>query len=338
MAEGQPPQFPALGQLSEEDYAALLHELMALRQGQAPNQAPPQVPHVAQMAGPVLLPKPPKPDPFRGGRKVASWLFTLEQYFTATGVINGGAKVAYTATLLRDTAADWWRGISLAAQARQEPVVEDWDDFKSKITAHFQPIHEEDFARQLIRSLKQQKTVREYVTRFQDIILQIPTMDERSKVDAFIAGLKQDVRRWVKLQDPRTLENAMSVAEKYQTMVMQDSAAMRAYKELSGGKSYHPGGSSGATPMDIGTVRANTSKGFSKQGREGRKPYQQRNNQSNVVRTCYNCGEPGHISRDCPRKQDARRSAKTNRVAIDEDGEEPSSNDEDYSDDEQSNA
>ena len=195
--------FPTLEHLNEESYNVLLQELVSLRQG------PP--------------PKPPKPDTFRGGRKVASWLFMLEQYFTVTRVAVEEQRVAYAATLLRDTAADWWRGLNISAVSRGLPAVANWADFKSKITAHFQPIHEEDFARQLVRSLKQQKTVREYTTRFQEIILQIPTMDERSKVDCFIAGLKQDVRRWVKLQDPRALEEAMSVAEKYQTMVMCDS-------------------------------------------------------------------------------------------------------------------
>ena len=278
---------PSFEELTAEQYAVLLGQLQHL---QAQAQTPP-------LAASMPLPKPPKPDPFKGGQKIASWLFSVEQYFAVIGVTLDGARIAYAATLLRDTAADWWRGFNIAAQAGRKILPTTWSEFKDAITAHFQPIHEEDFARQYIRSLRQQRSVRDYVVRFQEVSLQIPTMDERSRVDAFTAGLKQDVRRWVKLQAPSTLERAMEIAEQYQTMMMQDMAAIRAYagRPRFGNSG---GGGDGPVPMDVDSRANNLRAGKHKpkqnpKGKLGRK-------EDKKVPTCWHCNEPGHVRRECP--------------------------------------
>lgn len=270
------PPFPPIDQLTAEGYQQLLIELNALRSA------------AQQPVQPTV--KPPKPEPFRGGRKVAAWLFSLEQFFIIANVLQDAAQVRYAAALLRDAAADWWRGLNLTA-ARDNPQnpqpVSSWADFKQKLQKHFQPIHEEDFARQQIRTLKQSGNIRDYVVKFQSLILQIPTMDERSRVDAFTAGLQVDARRWVKLQDPRTLEDALSIAERYQTMLMQDRATVRTYKHLSSAED------SPATPMELGFI----GKPKSKPAGPTQKPI------GNTVPTCWACNEPGHVWRRCPKRR-----------------------------------
>jgi hypothetical protein len=242
--------------------------------------------------------KPPKPDVFRGGRKVPSWLFLLEQYFNVTQIIDHTMRIHFASALLRDAAADWWRGYLMAAGATPplRAPISTWDDFKAAITQHFQPIHEEDFARQQIQSVKQQGTVRDYIVKFQQLILQIPTMDERSRVDWFVKGLKQDVRRWVKLQDPKSLEAAMTIAERYQTMLMQDKATARTYRMLG-----NESGGDTATPMELGVLQ------------EGRSKFQSTG--SKKVIKCWNCGQPGHVRRDCrQRGKGAKSNDKASRI------------------------
>ena len=269
-------------ELTPEVYARIVAELQRAR-ARATEPIGPSEPPAYQ---PPPL-KPVKPDVFRGGRRVASWLFTLEQYYMVMRIVSEETQVLYATSLLRDTAADWWRGVTMAVRAGLQPPVHSWLEFKNRIIAHFQPIHEEDFARQHIRTLKQTGGVREYVNRFQTLILQIPTMDERSKVDAFISGLKVDVRRWVKLQDPRTLEAALTVAERYQTMLMQDRATMRTYTQLAKGT----GEAESATPMELGFIGQPQRKQKAAGGTTKR----------NTVSTCWSCGEPGHLSNRCPK-------------------------------------
>ena len=276
---------PSFEELTADQYAALLGQLQLL---QAQAQAPP-------LATQMPFPKPPKPEPFKGGRKVASWLFSIEQYFTVVGVMDDGARIAYAATLLRDTAADWWRGFHIAAQAGRKVLPSTWTEFKNAITTHFQPIHEEDFARQYIRTLRQHRSVRDYVVRFQEVSLQIPTMDERSRVDAFTAGLKQDVRRWVKLQAPSTLEHAMEIAEQFQTMMMQDAASMRAYTN----RPRFGGGGDGPVPMEVDSRANNLRAGKNKSRKSSSKDRGGRKGDRKVP-TCWHCNQPGHVRRECP--------------------------------------
>ena len=226
--------FPQYSDLTAEQYAALAEELARWRATQPPATPPrpepvaPVQPQVvaafAQLAAQQL--KPPKPDCFRGGRKVASWLFGLEQYFLVMGAVSDESKVLFAGTLLLDTAADWWRGVSKAITNGLQAPISSWPEFKARLTAHFQPVNEEDFARQQVRILKQTGGVRDFVARYQALILQIPSMDERSKVDNFTTGLKAGVRQWVKLQDPHTLEAAMRVAEQFQTTLLHDRRMM----------------------------------------------------------------------------------------------------------------
>jgi hypothetical protein len=292
--------FPALASLDTAGYNQLLNELQGLRSIAAAavaaglSDTSQRGQQSTQQSSSVFNPvKPPKPDVFKGGRKVASWLFLLEQYFTVTAINDHVRRVHFAAALLRDTAADWWRGYLMASSASPplRTPISTWEEFKTAITQHFQPIHEEDFARQHIRTLKQQGTVRDYVVKFQHLILQIPTMDERSRVDCFVAGLKMDVRRWVKLQDPRTLEDAMTIGERYQTMLMQDKATSRTYRVLG-----NESNDDKSTPMELGVLQG------------GRRGNNSASSKPNTVGACWRCGEPGHLKRDCPLRRDSKKT------------------------------
>ncbi len=79
----------------------------------------------------------------------------------------------------------------------------------------------------------------------------------------------------------------MTVAQRYQTMLMQDRAAMKTYGQLSRGITDT------ASPMELGVI------GRPKQHIDADRRSPVDGGKRNTVPTCWNCGEPGHLRRDC---------------------------------------
>ncbi|KAI5678661.1 hypothetical protein M9H77_09611 [Catharanthus roseus] len=91
----------------------------------------------------------PKPKSFAGtrnAREVDNFLWGLEQYFDAVGIMEEGAKIKSAALYLTDTAMLWWR-------QRQEDVkrgtcsIATFDDFKGELKRQFCPENAEEEAR-----------------------------------------------------------------------------------------------------------------------------------------------------------------------------------------------
>ena len=55
--------------------------------------------------------KPSTPETFHGrtSEDISQWLFSIEQYFLASRVNDNNQQVNYAASLLRGSAALWWR-------------------------------------------------------------------------------------------------------------------------------------------------------------------------------------------------------------------------------------
>ena len=73
----------------------------------------------------------------------------------------------------------------------------DWREFAKEITAAFSPITEEDQARKQLKGLTQTGNVQNYVQRFRDLILHIPSMSQADVFAAFMDGLKPAIRQQI---------------------------------------------------------------------------------------------------------------------------------------------
>jgi hypothetical protein len=195
--------------------------------------------------------KPPKPGTYSGGRDVANWLFSLERYFEAVGLNSDHDRLTYVGTLLDGAARSWWRYLYeqfAAGQTTNMPTT--WLLFKEAICDRFRRTTEEEFARAKMRTLVQTKSVRAYNLAFNELALAAIKMDEQSKIDFYLGGLKQKVRSWVRLQHPSTLPAAMKLGEEFEDGELQD-ATLRNTRPAVQQPSNQP------TPMDIGTAIMN---------------------------------------------------------------------------------
>ncbi|XP_048228420.1 uncharacterized protein LOC125369605 [Ricinus communis] len=158
----------------------------------------------------------PKPKAYGGAmsaREINNFLWNLERYFDAVGIVDDATKVKSISLYLSDIATVWWR-------RRCEDVkkglctINTWDDFGRELKKQFYPDNTEKEARSKLRQLQHRDGyIREYVKEFPELMLEIPDLGEKEAFHAFIDGLS----RWAQLELERRgvqdLATAIAVAE-----------------------------------------------------------------------------------------------------------------------------
>ncbi|CDH61246.1 hypothetical protein RO3G_02687 [Lichtheimia corymbifera JMRC:FSU:9682] len=247
-----------------------------------------------------------KPDVFRGERStgaVEAWLHTVQKYCELTR-LNDQERVLFASTLLRDSAATWWRHLetSIDENTGETEAPKDWSDFKDLFRKEFRPSNATQMARQRLEKLKQQDSIRDYIIEFRNIMLDLPDMFEEDAVHQFIQGLQYEPRLQVFLRTPTSLKEAYSAAEAYEAAVecargIRDPPVNNpryGYNNHHGDSGFqgstHATRSTtdGPTPMDLDALynnRKNNHRGFGKR--------------SGTIQ-CHNCQGYGHIARQCP--------------------------------------
>ena len=59
-----------------------------------------------------VIPRVPKPETFNGRGNVHSWIWSVEQYFATTGVIDETSKTQFAVNLFRGHVTTWMRTYS----------------------------------------------------------------------------------------------------------------------------------------------------------------------------------------------------------------------------------
>jgi hypothetical protein len=137
------------------------------------------------------------------------WLFRAEKMLQVMEV-DTTQWVLYATLRLDGAALAWWQMLELSGEAPS-----DWADFASGLKSQFGNVNPEQSARDTFwYHLRQHTTVREYIKEFRSLLLELPTVDDGTKKDRFIQGLKDAVRHEVVLREPSSLAEAMSLAER----------------------------------------------------------------------------------------------------------------------------
>ena len=155
--------------------------------------------------------KPKEPPCFygRGTEDVHTWTSLVRHYLTFMGG-SDAQQVAYSVTLLRDVAHEWYMGYK--QRHRQPP--RDWAQLASVMLERFgSNIRSQEVQRQLMSISQGQRPVQEYASQFEMLLGCLESYNESMLLNQFVWGLQPKLARSVSLHYPKSIAQAVSLAE-----------------------------------------------------------------------------------------------------------------------------
>ena len=258
-----------------------------------------------------------KPDLFYGDyKKVEEWLLQLGLYFHfATEALEDQERILFASTYMRGRAAQWIKPYvnRCLTNSKPEEVIANYGSFEDKLKQLFGIADEEAAAERAIQNLKQVKSVAEYAAEFQHLAIQTG-WEDKSLMRMYKQGLKRHIREELLRSgtDPEDLNELYDETIRLDAEWYELNMEFKQDKKVShhgGNRPYHyqvapqrkvkaktsTRNSYSYDPMDLDNLemgnkrKGNPSKQASKEGR----PFRKEN------RSCYNCGKPGHIAKNC---------------------------------------
>lgn len=194
----------------------------------------------------------------------------MEELLEYHSVKIPSTRIQYAALHLKDRALAWWRNLKRRAEELGEPMPLSWSDFKRALRAEFQPVSLERVARGRLDAARQTGGLAEFVTELRQLKWEIPGLTDEELRYRFEKGITKGA-----IADAITARQELSLEEAFQLAITID-ANREARQE-----SYNRSRQNGTRRMEVNAMET-TQRDYS-----GVK--------------CYNCGEFGHISRQCPK-------------------------------------
>jgi len=111
---------------------------------------------------------------------------------------------------------EWWELVTLNGT-----TITDYPMFQQEILNYFEPVNRELTARKMLSELKQMgklTIVRDYNREFSKWLLQIPSMTAAEQIFHYSQGLKTRTRIEVERSEPNTLQDAMKIADRLDSL------------------------------------------------------------------------------------------------------------------------
>lgn len=236
------------------------------------------------------------------GHSPKAWLYKLTSYFDAANISTDANRLAVASYYLNGAALSWWRMLdALPLGSASKPST--WEEFKEALIKNFEDANPVEQARDRLATLQQRTSVRQYAMMMRNTSMDIPGITNEELKDRFLRGLKQKVREEVRIRAPATFEEAVQVAERYDTLRYNTT---RQSADFFGKRA-----ADSAVPMELGAVTSSYA--------SGSRPYHNRNrsqpNSGGRERLtpelrqqllkegkCFYCREPGHVAAKCPKR------------------------------------
>ncbi|KAL4352016.1 hypothetical protein GQ457_06G013590 [Hibiscus cannabinus] len=157
----------------------------------------------------------PRPRTFGGSRnaqELDNFLYGLDQYLGAVGIVEDASKIQTASLYLTDTAMLWWRRRRNDIE-KGTCTISIFDDFKRELKRQFYPENAEDEARARLRRLKQSGSIRDYIKDFTNLVLEIPDLSDKDSLFNFMDGLQLWAKTELKRRGVQNLADAIAKAE-----------------------------------------------------------------------------------------------------------------------------
>ncbi|KAJ0818129.1 putative transcription factor interactor and regulator CCHC(Zn) family [Helianthus annuus] len=257
-----------------------------------------------------------KPAEFAGNEGATATLRWLEKTEAVIAISKCAEEdqVMYASNLFKEGALEWWNTV-LQAKGRRMAYAMNWEEFKSLVERKFCLEYEKDqMANKFLNHRMTGVDCRGYTSTFFEYARVVPTLasPEPVLISRYIWGLISEIRSIVKAARPRTIDDAVELANTLTDELVRTREEDRK-KEL-------------AQKITQGFRVGNNNNKFKRRGmRQSTNPPFCRNCRKNhfgrcnvtcnfcktmghreedcrkKTRICYNCGEAGHFRPECPK-------------------------------------
>ncbi|CAA77890.1 putative gag homologue [Cladosporium fulvum T-1 virus] len=264
-----------------------------------------------------------QPEFFYGDRvKFDTWVSQMDMYFLFNSMTEN-LKPIFATTFLRGRAQHWVKPflrkyLDSNGEDNADGVFKSYNHLKHAMKSVFGVSNEIATAVRVIQHLTQKTSTAEYAAKFQEYA-QLTDWDDEALQVMYRRGLKEHVKDEL-MRDGRKIDGLGDLVQV--TIDLDDKLYERAMErrydsKVSGKAGYTPGYDNrnrgfndnynkpkdkpyyGPQPMELDV----TEKGRKIRNSKGNR----RPPSSRETRTCYGCGKPGHIARDCRGKNMVRR-------------------------------
>lgn len=282
MAEPHVPENPLNALQALQDQMRILQDELQRQQHTIAQQqaqllaAEPQAPPVQPQAAARI--KPDRPSPFSGKKfeSLEAWIFQMQQYCELAPVPEGD-RIRFAATFFKDQAALWWR--SYFQSINWQLAAPNWDGFVIALRQQFIPVNTTISAYDRLQRLSQKTSVNLYNHEFRAVMLELPDMDQATRMNYYLRGLKDNLRPFVAMQQPADLAAAEAIAERVDAVTFKPATRNPGFRPNPAYRS--PGG---AAPMELDAIGKLT---------------QPERDRLRKIGGCFRCRKPGHLARDC---------------------------------------